>query len=115
VPFGDTPEGFRIDLYFEGTISGDTINGFMSGIDYFLTRPDGIGEINAHATIVTDDDALITVHITGFVFENGTIQDEIVKFESGYEKYSWLNNTLLTGNGNMTSDTTFEVNYYYSK
>jgi len=81
IPFGDTPEGFRVDLYFEGPISGDSINGFMSGIDYYLDRPDGIGEINAFATIVTNDDALITVHITGLVYDDGTIQDEIVKFE----------------------------------
>lgn len=115
VVYGQTPEGLRVDLYFEGPITGDSINGFMSGIDYYLARPNDPDKINAYATIFTNDDALITVHITGFVYDDGTIQDEIVNFESGYKNYSWLNNTQLTGNGMMTSDTTFEVDYFYAK
>ncbi len=112
--FGQTPEGIRVDFYFTGPITGDLINGVMTGIDYFLVRPDGVGEINAHATIPTHDSALITVYITGYVYNDVEIQDKIVRFESGYEKYKWLNNAVLTGNGAMTSDTTFEVNYFYA-
>ena len=112
--FGNTPEGIRVDFYFTGPITGDLINGTMTGIDYYLTRPDGVGEINAHATITTNDSALITVYITGYVYDDYEIQDKIVRFESGYKKYSWLNNTVLTGRGNMTSDTTFEVDYFYA-
>ncbi|MFH1298082.1 MAG: hypothetical protein ABIJ04_12595 [Bacteroidota bacterium] len=86
--FGQTPAGIRADFYFEGLITGDSINGFMSGIDYYLERADGVGEINAHAPITTNDSALITVYITGYVYDGYTIQDEIVSFESGYKKYS---------------------------
>ena len=114
IVYGQIPEGIRGDIYFEGPITGDSINGFMSGIDYYLARPNDPDKINAYATIITSDNALITVHITGFVYDDGTIQDETVRFGSGYKKYSWLNNSLLTGTGMNTSDTTFQVNYFYA-
>jgi len=63
IVFGQTPEGVRGDIYFEGSITGDSINGYMSGIDYYLARENEPDKINAHAVIVTDDDALITSHI----------------------------------------------------
>ncbi len=52
----------------------------MSGIDYYLALDNNPDKINAYATIITDDEALITVHITGFVYDDGSIQDEIVSF-----------------------------------
>lgn len=113
IPFGNTPRGFRVDIYFEGTFSGEKINGKMEGIDYFLSRPDGVSEINAYATLTTDDNATITVHITGLSYENGDIKDSYVKMESGYSNYSWLNNTVITGAGKSVTDTTFSVDYYY--
>lgn len=115
VVFGNTPEGFRLDLYFEGPFSGDSINGVMSGIDYYTVRENEPDLINAHATIITDDSALITVYITGFFYDDGSIQDEIVRFESGFPKYSWLNDRLLTGHGLKMPDTSYSLEYYYAK
>jgi len=112
--YGQTPEGLRGDIYFEGPVTGDLINGYMSGIDYYLARKDEPDKVNAHAIIVTDDSAFITVYITGFAYDDGTIQDDIVSFETGYEKYSWLNDAQLTGSGLNTSDSTFQINYYYA-
>ena len=112
--YGETPAGFRIDIYFEGPVTGDFINGYMSGIDYYTLRTDEADLINAYATIITDDEALIAVHITGFVYDDGSIQDEIVSLQSSHENYKWLNESLLTGNGAMTSDTSFKVDYFYN-
>jgi len=113
--YGHTSEGVRGDIYFEGPITGDSINGYMTGIDYYLAREDKPDKVNAHAIIVTDDSALITVYITGFGYDDGTIQDDIVSFESGYSKYSWLNDAQLTGSGYNVTDSTFLINYYLSK
>ena len=115
IVYGQTSEGIRGDIYFEGPITGDSINGYMSGIDYYLARPDEPDKINAHAVMVTNDSALITVYITGLGYDDGTIQDEIVSFESGYKKYMWLNNAVLTGNGMNTSDSTFQIDYFIAK
>lgn len=113
INYGETNEGHRVDIYFEGPVSGELINGYMSGIDYYLSRADEPDLINAYANILTNDNALITVHITGYVYDDGRIQDEVVSFQSGDDNYKWLNNTRLTGNGEMTSDITFEVDYYF--
>jgi len=115
IEYGETPRGIRVDLYFEGSIIGDLINGTMSGIDYYLSRENNPDEINAYATIITDDNARISVHITGYVYDDGKIQDEIVSFETGHKDYLWLNTARLTGNGMMTSENTFEVDYYYEQ
>jgi len=113
--YGQTPEGLRGDIYFEGPVTGDSINGYMTGIDYYLSRAEEPDKVNAHATIVTDDSALITVYITGFGYDDGTIQDDIVSFESGNTKYKWLNETQLTGSGYNVTDSTFLINYYFAK
>jgi Protein of unknown function (DUF3237) len=113
IDYGDTPLGKRVDVYFEGDLTGDLLSGTMRGIDYVTTRSDGVTEISPRASLKTSDGALISVQISGYSFPDGTIKDTYVRFLTSDEKYKWLNNKVIFGEGQMTSDTEFEIKYYY--
>jgi hypothetical protein len=49
------PAGSRIDVVFEGPLSGPRIKGHMSGVDYLQIRADGQAKLHIHAEIATDD------------------------------------------------------------
>ena len=117
IVYGNTPYGIRHDVHYEGPFTGDLVSGKMSGIDYMLMRPDGVDEVNTRATIETDDGAYISVQITGYAYEDGTIVDSYVRFLSGYEKYKWMNDTVFFGKGGpvVSEADTFEIDYYYYK
>ena len=54
---GQTPppaEGARVDIYFEGPITGK-LNGTVKGVDYLHIRADGRCQLNIHAEITTED------------------------------------------------------------
>ncbi len=117
VDYGSTAFGLRFDVGFEGQLSGETINGKMQGVDYFLMRPDGVGHIDVRAAIHTDDGAKIAVTITGFM-TGAEIKDSHVCFETSDERYQWLCNAVVFGKGqNMPVEggglpEEFEVMYY---
>jgi hypothetical protein len=48
-------EGARIDVEFEGKVSGSKINGTVKGTDYLYMRPDGYLRLHIHAVMTTDD------------------------------------------------------------
>lgn len=117
VDYGPTAFGIRFDVGFEGQLSGETINGKMQGVDYFLMRPDGVGHIDVRAAIYTDDGAKIAVSITGYMV-GPEIKDSYVLFETSDERYKWLCNATVIGKGqNMPVEggglpKEFEVVYY---
>jgi len=70
ITIGETPEGLRIDFVVHyGTARGDSFNADVleNTVDYMLVRADGIGLINVHALLRTDDGALITAAYAGMV------------------------------------------------
>jgi len=70
VTIGETPEGLRIDFIVRyGTAKGESFNADVleNTVDYMLVRPDGIGLINVHALLRTNDGALITAAYAGMV------------------------------------------------
>lgn len=107
--YGETPHGVRMDVAFEGQMSGQ-LQGFMRGMDYVLVRPDGVSEINVHATIATDDGALISVEITGNLVD-GSIRDTHVQLETAHPDYQWLHDQVIVGRGEAT-ETELTVRYY---
>jgi hypothetical protein len=48
-------EGARFDVAFEGTATGQKLNGAIEGIDYVRSRPNGRFELHIHETIRTQD------------------------------------------------------------
>lgn len=117
VDYGPTVFGIRFDVGFEGQLSGETINGKMQGVDYFLMRSDGVGHIDVRAAIHTNDGAKIAVSITGYMI-GAEIMDSYVRFETYDERYKWLCNAVVIGKGqNIPAEggglpQEFEVMYY---
>jgi hypothetical protein len=112
VAYGETPIGQRVDVYFEGDLTGGVLSGKMRGIDYILICPGGFSEINARAAIVTDDGASISAQIFGYV-RDGEIRDAHVRLLTGDERYRWLCEKTIVGRGKLPSPTQIEVDYFY--
>lgn len=62
---GLPPQGARFNLEFEGSVTGENINGIIKGVDYLEVRADGKFMLNIHAIIITDDGETISVKETG--------------------------------------------------
>lgn len=111
ISFGNTPVGKRTDMHFEGDLTGGILSGRMRGIDYLLTRSDGVSEINVKAAIETTDGINISVQIYGYYYDD-LIEDNAVKLLTGHEKYKWLGNKVIVGKGKATPGG-LEVDYFY--
>ena len=109
--FGNTPLGRRYDAYFDGDLSGGVLSGRMRGVDYILTRSDGVSEINVRAAIVTQDGVNISVQISGF-HRDGEIKDAHVKLMTGNENYRWLTSAIIIGKG-KSAEGKLEIDYFY--
>jgi hypothetical protein len=116
--FGQTPFGGRsIFIVKGGTFEGPRLRGTVrpGGGDWFLTRGDGVGELDVRGTFETDDGALIYVSYRGVldasqevvrrVFSGEQVDPSAYyfrtapRFETGHEKYTWLNRLVCVGVG----------------
>ena len=118
---GATPVGIRrIAPVTGGTFVGDRLSGTARpGADWALIRPDGALGIDVRLTLETHDGALVYLQYAGrFVatpegmaqFRKGRLLDPAdyslviaAKFESGDERYAWLNNVVAVGTGEQTA------------
>ena len=115
---GMTPKGARIIFpIIGGKIKGPKINGeaLPFGADWLLMRSDGVGELDVRATVRTDDGELIYAYYRGILkidpalmtrIQNGEDVDPsqyyfrtTPVFETGSEKYNWLNHIICVGVG----------------
>ena len=109
---GQTPAGERrvvqiLSGRFEGRLNGKVLPG---GADYQLVAPDGTSDLNARYVILTDDGAMILVRNTGI--RHGVVGDDPSKyyfrstpsFETGDERYLWLNKIVAVCAGARTPD-----------
>ena len=102
VVIGPVPEGIRINFPFAGDVSGE-ISGKIEGVDYVLTRPDGVGVLHILGVITTEEGDIISVEASGFGIptqEEGRYSLKgAITFQTASEKYAWLNTTLAAGKG----------------
>ena len=137
VAFGDmlnigaTVQGRRrIAPVTGGVFAGERLNGVvLPGADWVINRPDGAMAIDVRIVLKTDDAALIYCSYQGVFkaapeamerFNRGEMlgQDEyrlrtVASFETGTERYLWLNDLLVVGVGQQTAKgpiyTLFEI------
>lgn len=100
---------------FEGSrLKGDVLRG---GGDWLLQGADGVGRLDVRATLQTSDGALIYVQYTGVLVMTPTAMEAIAqgketefgdlhfftqpRFETGDERYAWLNRTVAIGQGRV--------------
>jgi hypothetical protein len=115
---GQTPQGNRQIFYVRsGTFEGPRIKGEVlpGGGDWFLLRPDNVGELDVRATLKTDDEALIYATYRGIFSASHEgwkkmLQGETVDRDQYYfytapifytsaPDYLWLNRLLAVGIG----------------
>ncbi|MFO7965342.1 MAG: DUF3237 domain-containing protein [Desulfobacterales bacterium] len=117
---GPTPKGIRMIYPVKGgSISGPELNGTLLpfGADWLLMRPDGACEIDVRITIKTHDDAFIHVWYRGILLVSPEVMARVQAgeevdpseyyfrttpvFETGSEKYGWLNRIVCVGIGKI--------------
>jgi hypothetical protein len=118
VIIGKTPVGFRIDYYaLPGTCRGDLVSATVmeNSADYMIVRPDGIGHIDVHATLLTDDGATITSAYSGTIDFGADGYARMVRGDypklpplqinprlmTTHPRYEWVNRTHFLGVGNV--------------
>jgi hypothetical protein len=118
----DGPVGTRRILYAKrGTFSGTKFRGELlpGGGDWVLQRQDGIAVLDIRFVLRTDDEQFIYMICQGIFDISPEIRERIrtgsevdpseyyfrtaVIFETGAEKYRWLNRLLAVGVGRRTS------------
>lgn len=66
VGIGAVPEGFRLDLFFEGRATrGELAGAAVRGIDYLLLRPNGVGVLDVRE-VLTRDGVAVEVRAGGY-------------------------------------------------
>jgi feruloyl esterase len=117
VAVGQGPLGLR-QIYdvAGGTFEGPRLRGTIlpSGADWLLVGSDGIGRLDVRGTFVTDDGALIYMQYFG-VLDFAPVAAKLAsgaeidfgetyfmtapRFETGDERYAWLNRIAAVGEG----------------
>jgi hypothetical protein len=118
---GRTPAGTRVIIEMpEGRIEGERVSGRVVGgatADWFLIGPDGTGTIDFRGTLETDDGATIYMHgagrcdMSGGIGQAGVLYGAPV-FETGEERYAWLNQVQGVFRGVVAGDGMFYDEYF---
>jgi hypothetical protein len=114
----------------EGTLTGERIKAkiAMPGGDWMVVSPDRFGRPDVRVQLVTDDGAVVLLHYTGLVertdafksaAEKGTQTDwadqymrMAMRFDTGVEKYAWLNESLFLAEGRLAGPKQIEYRIY---
>ncbi len=93
------PEGLKFDIYFEGKITGDIVQGTIKGVDYLTVRADGRLFLNLHATITTKEGVQINVTESG-INHQGKLRLSM-DFHTNNSQYAWMNHKHVWGIGTV--------------
>jgi len=102
-----------------GSFEGPRLKGTIqpSGADWMLMGPDGVGRLDVRGTFETDDGALLYVQYQGILVLNDKMAQALAtggelqfgdtyfvtspRFETGDERYAWLNSVVTIGEGRI--------------
>ena len=114
---GAGPFGTRLIYMVQGgSFEGPKLRGaVLSGGDWFLMLANGAGELDVRATLRTDDGAFIYIAYRGVLVASPEVWDRFrareevdpdlyyfrtaPRFETGDERYAWLNTAVCLGVG----------------
>ena len=113
-----TPSGDRFIFEVEsGRSEGERLSGKLVGqstADWMTIGPDGTGTLDVRALMETDDGALVFLQYSGRVNVAAGIDAPLYispRFETGDDRYRWLNTTQAVGKG-ATDGTTLTYELY---
>ena len=98
------PQGTRMIAEVEGgTFEGEHLNGRVvsPGGDWVTARPDRSIQLDVRLTLVTNDDAVILMQYKGIGDPSAGVARSAPQFETGDERYAWLNNVQGVGIGQL--------------
>jgi hypothetical protein len=114
----------------EGTLRGDRINATiaMPGGDWHAVSSDRFGRPDVRVQFVTEDGASILLHYTGLVERTDAFNQAadsgdstgwddqymrmIMTFDTGVERYAWLNQHLFLARGRLAGPAEIEYEIY---
>ena len=102
------PAGTRVTVQVDGgSFSGSRLSGFVVGpsADWAVVRPDGTLKLDVRVLLRTDDGADIYMSYSGIGLNGGARLRTAPQFETGDERYTWLNavQAVSTGSSDGTA------------
>ncbi len=118
---GTGPAGTRLIFEVEHLkMDGERLSGEMAGSasgDWLLIGPDGTGMLDIRATFRTHDGALVFAQYHGRLDASRGLEFPLTiyvtpRFETGDERYAWLNRIQAVGKGIFHEDLVLEYEWY---
>jgi Protein of unknown function (DUF3237) len=107
-----TPAGDRMIFEVEsGRLEGGRIRATLKGqaaADWLTVGPDGTGALDVRALVETDDGALVFIQYNGRVDASrrgAALVYSAPRFETGDDRYRWLNRVQAVGKGTFDGRT----------
>jgi hypothetical protein len=109
IEVGAGPKGARLVVDVpELTLTSDRVNGTLAtndAADWLTMDPDGQGCLDVRFTLKTDDGAFIYVEYGGRVNMATGLIAVAPTFQTGDERYAWLNTVQALGAGQLDAET----------
>ena len=121
IEVGTGPAGTRLVFEVESLkLEGDRLSGEMVGsatADWLVIGPEGTGTLDIRTTFQTDDGAVIFGQYHGRVdASRGMDLPKTIyvapRFETGDERYAWLNRIQAVGKGIVREDLSIDYEWY---
>ena len=98
------PSGTRVVVEAAGgTFEGPKMKGIVKppGGDWVVVRPDGVMQLDVRLLLETDDGAAILMQYKGIGVDGGANIRTAPLFETGDERYAWLNSVQAVAHGSV--------------
>jgi hypothetical protein len=121
IEVGAGPTGTRLIVELASAqVKGDRLRAEMLGAaaaDWVIVGPEGTGTVDVQATLQTDDGAIIFVQYNGRLDISQGLQFPMTAyvaplFETGDERYAWLNRIQAVGKGILYEDLSLDYEWY---
>lgn len=121
VAAGAGPAGTRLVVELASAqVKGDRLRGEMLGAaaaDWMIVGPDGTAAVDVRMMLQTDDGAVIFVQYNGRMDASQGLRFPMTayvapRFETGDERYAWLNRVQAVGKGILHEDFSLDYEWY---
>ena len=118
IEVGTAPAGTALLLEAEkGEVAGDRVTGEVPPADWLVVGPEGTATIDARTTFRTHDGAVVFAQYHGRMdVSDGMDLPKTIyvtpRFETGDERYAWLNRIQAVGKGVVSEDLVLDYEWY---
>jgi hypothetical protein len=121
IELGAGPAGTRLIIEAASAqVKGDRLRAEMLGAaaaDWAIVGPEGTATLDVRATLQTDDGAIIFMQYNGRFDASQGLQFPLTiyvapRFETGDERYAWLNCIQAVGKGILYEDLSLDYEWY---